>query len=67
MFCITGTQNRALTISSNNATVEFYSTGIVTSYKCVLDRSEIIENCEWVAYKLAIEHCWMCGELYRFV
>ena len=48
MFCITGTQNRALTISGNNATVEFYSTGRVTSYKCVLDRSEIIENCESV-------------------
>ena len=48
MFCVTGTQNQALTISGNNATVEFYSTGRVTSYKCVVDRREIIENCKSV-------------------
>lgn len=48
VFCVTGTQNRALTINGNNATVEFYSTGIVTNFRCVLDRSEIIENCKLV-------------------
>ena len=46
VFCVTGTQNRALTINGNNATVEFYSTGVVTGYKCVLDHSEIIYNCK---------------------
>ncbi|XP_064395240.1 uncharacterized protein LOC135342430 isoform X2 [Halichondria panicea] len=45
VFCVTGSQNRALTINGNNATVEFYSTGVVTGYKCVLDHSEIIYNC----------------------
>ncbi len=47
IFCVTGTQNRVLTISGNNATIEFYSTGVVNGYKCVLDRLEIIYNCEY--------------------
>ncbi len=46
VFCVTGTQNRALTINGNNATVEFYSTGVVTGFTCVVDRSEIMENCK---------------------
>ncbi len=48
VYCIAGLQNRGLTINGNNATVEFYSTGAPSSFACVLDRSEIIENCEFL-------------------
>ncbi len=50
VFCVTGTQNRALTVNGNNATVEFYSTGVVTGFTCVVDRSEIIENCKLIVF-----------------
>ncbi len=60
VFCVTGTQNRALTINGNNATVEFYSTGVVTGFTCVVDRSEIIENCKLIVFTCCSASAIVC-------
>ena len=47
-FCIVGLWNRGLTVSGDSATIDFYSIGVATRFECVLDRSDIIEDCKEV-------------------
>ena len=45
-FCVVGLWNRGLTVSGNSATIEFYNVGVATHFQCVLDRTNINEDCK---------------------